>query len=151
MPEYIALELVWSIVGFLLGYGAGWLTSDLVKEGLTMTTPERLRRRQRIESAMIAVLAVCLVAATLYFSARSDRQQACMRAFIDSSSDTQEIRAELNERESEATQRVIQTGLSVKSAEELIAVREQYNRSLSQIAKARKANPVERFSADECE
>ena len=151
MHDYLASELVWSLVGFLLGYGAGWLTADLVKKGRTMTTPERLRRRQRIESAMIAVLAVCLVAATLYFTARSDRQQACMRAFIDSSSDTSEVRAKLNERESEATRRVIQTALSVQTAEELVQVRSEYNREIARIAKARKANPVERFAADECE
>src|ERR1044072_563649 len=43
-----------------------------------MTTPERLRRRQRRETAGIAILAFGLVASTFYFKAQDNEQDECL-------------------------------------------------------------------------
>lgn len=116
-----------------------------------MTTPERLRRRQRLESFGIALLAVLLVAATLYFKGVSDAQQACLRNYISFSSHTSAVRARLLDEESAATRHVIVSGLTAGSHADIERAKQQYDDAMQQIDRARAANPVQPIPKGVCD
>lgn len=115
-----------------------------------MTTPERLRRRQRRESAGIAVLAFALVASVVYFDRLDDNRSECLSSFITNDNSTGKIRSKLVERESEATRNVIREALSATSRADLVEAREVYFERLGAIDALRAANPVERFDPSTC-
>jgi len=116
-----------------------------------MTTPERLRRRQRRESAGIALLAVLLVAAFIYFQGQADAQKRCLTNYITANSATSQIRSELVERESKATRNLLLNGTAAQSREEFQAARQAYVRAIKQIDKARRENPVRPFPEGVCD
>lgn len=110
-----------------------------------MTTPERLRRRQRRESAGIAILAIALVVVVIYFRGQDSAQEKCLRNYIESSSATSKVRANVVERESKVTRRVISKSLTAESRRDIIRAREAYFRGLSAIDRVRDANPVQQL------
>lgn len=116
-----------------------------------MTTPERLRRRQRRESAGIAVLALGLCASVVYFNRLDGEQDRCISAFIEADNSTGAIRSKLVERESEATRGIIREALTAKSREDIILARDAYFASLARIDLLREQNPVKRFDPAVCE
>jgi hypothetical protein len=116
-----------------------------------MTTPERLRRRQRLESLGIAVLAAALVLAFIYFQGRSSAQQKCVSTFITLNSKTTAVRSSLVEKESKATRRIISGALTAESREDIIKARDRYFRALASIDKVRAENPVEPFPKGVCD
>lgn len=116
-----------------------------------MTTPERLRRRQRIESLFIAVLAACLVAAFLYFQGQASAQQQCLSTYISVNSETSAIRSKLVERESKTTRAFLLDATAAKSREEFAKTRAQYARRLMAIDQARDENPVRTLPKGVCD
>lgn len=116
-----------------------------------MTTPERLRRRQRRESAFIAILALALVLGWLYFKGQGDAQRACLSAFVSNTSETSAIRSRILERESDANRRVIRTALRANSRDDIKRARERYDRSLRAIDQARASNPVKALPEGVCD
>lgn len=70
-----------------------------------MTTPERLRRRQRIEGAFIVVIGVLLVVSTLWFRHQDDEQRACIGENFADMSAALEARGLLAERETDLNRR----------------------------------------------
>lgn len=116
-----------------------------------MTTPERLRRRQRRESIGIAILAFGLVGSVAYFDRLDAAQERCISAFIKADNDTSAIRSQLVERESKATRTIIRTALSAESREDVIKAREAWLMSLAEIDLLRDQNPVEEFDRSVCE
>lgn len=62
-----------------------------------MTTPERLRRRQRIESALIGVLCILLVGAWLYFRGRADDASSDVQAQADAVQAQADANSAINE------------------------------------------------------
>lgn len=115
-----------------------------------MTTPERLRRRQRRESIGIAILAVALTFGAFWFDEQDDMQRQCFYNFLEEDSQTTAVRSQLVSDESEATRRVILSVLSASTREEIIAERERYRATLERIDRMRKANPVEPFDPEDC-
>lgn len=115
-----------------------------------MTTPERLRRRQRRLDAFIAVLAIGLCASVFYFDDLDDDRSACLSSFIESDNDTGKIRSGLVERESEATREIIRKALTAETREDILLARDHYFESLARIDLLREQNPVERFDPSTC-
>lgn len=116
-----------------------------------MTTPERLRRRQRRESAGLAFLALGLVVATMYFDAQDDRQRACIGAFVTNYTKTSAVRSRVLEQESDATRRVIRDALSAQSADQIAMTRREYDRAIRGIDSARERNPVSALPEGICD
>lgn len=123
-----------------------------------MTTPERLRRRQRLESLGIAILAVALVVASLWFNGRQSEldkqqlaQQKCLSTYISVNSETSAIRSRLVERESETTRRFLLDATNVKTREDFQRVRREYAASLRKIDKARADNPIRPLPKGVCD
>jgi hypothetical protein len=116
-----------------------------------VTTPERLRRRQRRESAFIAVLAVALCVVVFVYRSREAADDRCFDAFLQNQTETSKIRSELAERESRAERVVIRGAGKVSSREEFEALIGYYNSELAAIDKERKANPVKEFTRETCD
>lgn len=115
-----------------------------------MTTPERLRRRQRRESMGIAVLALGLCASVIYFNELDENRAECLSSFIKNDNDTGAVRSALVEDESNATRAIIKAALTAESREALTAARDDYLETLAMIDRERKENPVERFDPSTC-
>ena len=115
-----------------------------------MTTPERLRRRQRRETAGIAILAFGLVASTFYFKAQDNEQDECLSAFIQNQTDTSAIRSNLVERESRTTRRIIKGVFTATNGQQVRAAYDKYQKAVAQIDQARAENPVKQFPEDLC-
>lgn len=73
-----------------------------------MTTPERLRRRQRIEAACLIVLGIGMVVQTAYFNHQQDAQRACFESKFSEFTRTAKLRSGLAEDESAVTRGVLQ-------------------------------------------
>lgn len=119
-----------------------------------MTTPERLRRRQRFESVGIAVLAVALVAAFLYFQGQADAQKRCLTSFVSNSSQTSAIRAGLAERDSQTQRRFLLDATDpakVQTRAQFERVRAQFVKRLAAIDRARAENPVKPLPKGVCD
>lgn len=119
-----------------------------------MTTPERLRRRQRRESAGIAVLAAGLIAAVLYFEGQDDAQRECINSYMSANSQTSALRSKLVERESQATRRFLLNATDpekVQTREQFRKVRATYAKAIASIDEAREANPVQPFPEGVCD
>lgn len=119
-----------------------------------MTTPERLRRRQRIESTFIVILTIALVAAALWFNGQASAQQTCLSTYISINSQTTKIRSDLVSRESKTTRKFLLDATDpdkVKTREEFQKIRARYKRSLASIDAARAANPVQPFPKGVCD
>lgn len=116
-----------------------------------MTTPERLRRRQRFESAGIAVLAIALVVVWVWFNGQTTAQQRCLTTYISINSKTTAIRADLLKRESKTTRAFLLDATEAKTRHQFMAVRARYAKSLEAIDRARAAHPVQPFPKGVCD
>lgn len=156
MTDYLCGSLLWSGAGFSVGVFVGIAISDHVKNLVakwrqTMTTPERLKRRQRIEGVALILLGVVTIAWAVQSDSRDDSQDACVQSFIQDQADTQQIRSGLVEQESEATRKVISSALSAGSRAEIEEARTEYSRSLQEIDQVRRENPVAELDPDLCD
>lgn len=116
-----------------------------------MTTPERLRRRQIRNDWFIAIVALGLVLAFIYFRGRSDASDHCLKTFISVQSETSAIRAKLVERESKTTRAFLLDATAVKTREDFQKVRARYAHDLTAIDHARKAHPIQPFPKGVCD
>lgn len=116
-----------------------------------MTTPERLRRRQRMESAGIAVLAIALVIVWVWFNGQTTAQQRCLTTYISINSKTTAVRAKLLAQESRTTRAFLLDATDAKSRRQFEHVRARYAKSLQAIDRARAANPVQPFPKGVCD
>lgn len=115
-----------------------------------MTTPERFRRRQRIESAGIVALAAGLVFSVVYFQGQDSAQDRCLSTFVSTNSETTAIRSQAVALESKATRSIIN---DVFTAEGRGQVREAFKRYTARIARVdqlREDNPVPDFPEGLC-
>jgi multidrug resistance efflux pump len=116
-----------------------------------VTSPERLRRRQRIEGSLLLALGIFTILVSIYFRGQDAAQRECINTYIAANSDTSAVRSKLVERESQATRRLLLRGTSVESREEFQKVRAQYVRAIAAIDKARRENPVRPFPEGICD
>lgn len=145
--------------------GARWLhrryDRDCFPRRIPMTTPERLRRRQFLESTGLAILALALVAATLWQNGRStaaeeraeqadqrDRDElTCVLAYLEKDSNTGKKRSGLVEQESQATRAIIRAAAVGKFDP---GVYDDYEAALLSIDLQRAENPVNTFDIEAC-
>lgn len=116
-----------------------------------MTTPERLRARQRRESAFIAILAVLLCIAVVYFRGQDAAQDRCLSKFVENQNATSSIRSKLVERESIATRSVIAAAGAADNRREFDQAFSDYRREVRAIDRLRDENPVRMFPDGICD
>jgi hypothetical protein len=130
-----------------------------------MTTPERLRRRQRIEGAFLIFIGLGLIVSTLWFRHQDAVQRSCLFNVIAKQNDVLSTRGEIamrdskaNAQESAATRALIVTvfsGGGKDSALEAFAqAQSQWTKvdaKRDAIEKARANNPYPDFPEGRCE
>lgn len=119
-----------------------------------MTTPERLRRRQIRNDLYIAVLAALLVLSVVYFRGQSEAQKRCLTNFVSTSSHTSAVRADLYDRDRQATKSFLLDATDasqVKTRAQFLKVRETFVKSLHAIDAARAENPVQTLPKGVCD
>lgn len=115
-----------------------------------MTTPERLRKRQRRETAGIAFLAFGLAGSTVYFVGQDAAQDRCLREFVKNDTDTSAIRSDAVETESKATRDIIRGVFGASTRRQVQAAYEEYKLALEAIDATREENPIKPFPDDLC-
>lgn len=116
-----------------------------------MTTPERFRRRQRIEGTALVILGVFTILMSLYFRAQDIDQRACLTNQFRQLSDALSTRSNVTARDSKATTDVI---LEVARAKKPGEVRKSLDRYIAKQARLdliRKQNPFPPFPEGACE
>lgn len=115
-----------------------------------MTTPERLRRRQRIEAAFVALLAFALAGSWWYFRDRTDEVVTCVVQYAENQSETNLKRSQIVESESETTRQIIRRAFRAESERESFAAFEKWNERVKRIDRRRDRNPVVVFDLEKC-
>ena len=144
-----------------------------------MTTPERLRRRQRIEGVFLIIVGLAVVVSSLYFRHQDQQQRSCLTSTVGGIVDALNARGEIATRqaqvakresnvarlESNATRRLFREGFAAEDQAALFAAYGQYRITLSvvdakreridekraQIEEDRAKNPYPDFPAGTCE
>jgi hypothetical protein len=134
-----------------------------------MTTPEKLRRRQRIEGVVVILLAIFTVVQGVAFSLEDRDQQRCVEEKFGELSVALDARADLTERETEATRRVWRVyakaaGLASQDSSnelspeqenrlraELVAALLNYQDEARAIQAERKENPLPPYPIGSCD
>jgi hypothetical protein len=114
-----------------------------------MTTPERLRRRQRREGVAVIVIGVLLIFQGWYFQNEDQDQRDCTREQIQQLVETLEKRGGLAQRESDNTASVLLTASEATNGDEVAEALQEYRVESAKIKAARAANPIE-FPTGEC-
>lgn len=130
-----------------------------------MTTPERLRRRQRIEGTFLLIIGVLWALSTLWFRYQDIEQRECLATNFGRFNDALTVRGELTEREAEATRMESQAERtlfadvfsSTTAAESRAAYAayldrlEEVDALRAEIRQARKETPIPDFPAGTCD
>lgn len=123
-----------------------------------MTTPERLRRRQRREGFAVIVIGLGLIFQQWYFGNRADdaaqanaATNECIARQFSKLSAVLSARSDLAQRESNAVADVLVTAANATNGDQVAAALRRYDRERRAIAKARKDNPLPKFPTGRCD
>jgi hypothetical protein len=133
-----------------------------------MTTPERLRRRQLIESAMLIVVGILMIIQSYYFHHEDREQRECLSDNFVALSEALDIRSELVSRETAATKRIWLTYAEAAGVvkddptqelppkekarlqRKLVAALLDYERVIEDIERERRENPLPPYPVGVC-
>ena len=116
-----------------------------------MTTPERLRARQRRETILVVVAILLSCGTTVVSTQRdNDREKCVARAFQDLSQ-VLSTRGALAERDSQNVNHVLTVAANATESEELRTALDDYKRERAAINQAREDSPIPKFPTGKCE
>lgn len=109
-----------------------------------VTTPERFRRRQRIEGTILVVLGLFTVASTAYLDHQAKEQRACLVETVGALVDTIETGRSAANTEQSATRHLIGQALSGKliTESQVDAATTEYRESIARAKHKRKTSPL---------
>jgi hypothetical protein len=130
-----------------------------------MTTPEKFRRRQRIEGTVVIALAIASIAYGVVDSREEQARDACMVQSFEQANDVQNLRASLAEQTSEVQEaidnnqnRVIQTVSSANNRKEVARAFAEFNAEVerldderAELLRERKNTDIPPFPTGKCE
>lgn len=120
-----------------------------------MTTPEKLRRRQRRESAGLLILGLVMTVTTIYDSNQRDKQkdefQECITSVVTELTDSLTARSNLTEPDARSVRELIRDLLKSKTEADSRKAISAYNATQVEIAKVRKSNPIPPFPDGTCD
>jgi hypothetical protein len=116
-----------------------------------MTTPERFRRRQRIEGTILLVLGVFTILIAFYFNNEDARQRDCLTRNIHELSDAVQQRGDLAARDSRTTTRVVLDVARATRQEQVRRSLDRYIAAQARIQQARRENPLPPFPKGACQ
>lgn len=116
-----------------------------------MTTPERLRRRQRIETALVAVTMALAAASTVTSSHRNDEQDQCFADQFEKLSRSLTVRGDLNAQDSENLNTVVRTISAARTQDDVRAAFAHYLEQRRAIDHKREQTPIPPYPSGQCE
>lgn len=129
-----------------------------------MTTPERLRRRQRREEILLILLGIAIGIASIYFHSQDVKQRRCiasntseLNSILTKRGELSEQEAAVNKAESTATRRLIIEVFASETREESFAAFQRAQRKWAQVdldrerlVRQRAQNPIPDFPEGTC-
>lgn len=130
-----------------------------------MTTPEKLRRRQRVEGAFLVFLALFTLGYGVWDSKQNERQDQCMADQFRQASEAQTVRAELAEEQTalglkvdDNQDRLVRELAASQSREESLLALTKFQRTNSRLnsqeatlLEKRKNTPIPEFPEGTCQ
>lgn len=152
MSSYFCMSAAWSLAYLVIGYVLGLTTAHLWR--ISVTTPERFKRRQQIEAAILIVLGLFTIGYTVIDGRRDaavqDEQRSCLVEQVSGITVSVTARGDLNERDSQATTKVILTIAQADNQQQVRDALNEYVAEQQEIDNARKAHPVPPFPTGSC-
>lgn len=119
-----------------------------------MTTPERLRRRQRIEGTALLIVGILFSTFSYVNEKRDDAQEHCLTDQITKLTGAIEARGEINAANSQATKTVILGVATAAGSDDYAAVGEalrQYVTDIDEVEKSRRDTAIPPFPNGKCD
>lgn len=123
-----------------------------------MTTPERIRRRQRIETALVAATMVLSAVSMFVLSLENERQDDCVTEQITDLTDALNARSESTGRLNEATAEVINSFVQAAQRPDdpdnrtpILKALNDYAEVRADVRESRRENPFPPFPTGKCE
>lgn len=116
-----------------------------------MTTPERLRRRQRIEGIVLILLAIFTTLQAVYFSIQNNEQNDCVATVVTKLNRNFEARAKVTQADSDVKKRAITHAFEAQTREQFLRVKAQYLAEQKRIDLERKQHPVPPLPPGRCQ
>ena len=134
-----------------------------------MTTPERLRRRQRIEGSALIIIALLMLGQSWYFNAEDRDQRACIQQNFVELSRALDARADLTQRETSQNKALwliyaeaaglvkddptaeLKPKDQARLQRELVAQLLEYKREITEIEQERRENPLPPYPVGVCD
>lgn len=134
-----------------------------------MTSPERLKRRQLIEGALLILLGIGMIVQTAYFQNQDDKQKACIAKAVSDQNTAFAARADIAERQTELQklyldpmteaarlvqedpQKALDPEEQKRLNAELVDGLLTYEKEIVKLQQEREDNPVPEFSDGECD
>lgn len=130
-----------------------------------MTTPEKLRRRQRVEGAFLVFLALFTLGYGVWDSKQNERQDQCMADQFRQASEAQTVRAELAEEQTalglkvdDNQDRLVRELAASQSREESLLALTKFQRTNARLnedeaalLEKRKNTPIPEFPEGTCQ
>lgn len=120
-----------------------------------MTTPEKLRRRQRREGIALMVLGVAMTVTTIYQTHERNQQkddfQECITSVVAKLTDTLDARSNLSQGDAKATRDFLLSVPTLDTKEKFQRALQEYIDAQAKLAKIRKENPIPPFPDGTCE
>lgn len=116
-----------------------------------MVTPERFRRRQRIEGVALLILGVLTIILAIYFRAQDTAQRECVADKFSELARVLQIRGDLQQRDANSQARVILRVAKADDPSEVRSALDLYVSEQADIEAERARHPVPPFPAGSCE
>lgn len=134
-----------------------------------MTTPEKLRRRQLVEGALLIAIGIGMLVQSAYFAGRDEAQNNCMSGSFRELSSALDARSDLNQRETSQNKALwliyadaaglvkddptkpLSKADQQRLQRQLVAQLLEYRRVIGQIERERQDNPVPPYPEGRCE
>lgn len=165
--SYASVAMMWSLIGLVVGYALAKaeISAASFYRRNSVTTPQRLRRRQYIEGIGMIFLGICLVLTTVVSERRDDEQdrqvaqngavyRACIVKQVKGIGTYLDSRSSTTEETNKAVDRVITAAavaFATQDGTKLSAALDAYAVKKAEIAEIRKKTVLPEFPNGECE
>lgn len=116
-----------------------------------MTTPERLRSRQRTETRLVVATIILVFGSWAWSNHQDAKQQECVADNFSRLSAVLQARGALSQEESDATRRVLETAATATSGEPVAKALDEYLATQNDIKERRDHSPIPAFPTGKCD
>lgn len=120
-----------------------------------MTTPEKVRRRERLLGVGLVICGLLVAVSTYMNDKRDDKQdrqfRECITSVVGDLTDSLTARSDLTEPDAKSVRVLISDLLKAENEADSRAAIVKYNKTQTDLAKIRKSNPIPPFPDGTCD